>query len=103
MIVTFSCRAYADITMFGDVAIRLIKMMGHSGTVPSAILAEDVPAALKRLQEATRDAGETIEHQDSTNGDGEEPEISLQHRALPLLELLEAASRAGCNVMWDRG
>ena len=45
MLVTFSCPAYADITMFGDVAIRLLKMMGHSGTVPSALLAADVPAA----------------------------------------------------------
>ena len=42
MLVTFSSPAYADITMFGDVAVRLIKMMGHSGTIPSALLAEDV-------------------------------------------------------------
>jgi len=27
-------------------------MMGHSGTVPGAILAEDVPAALDRLKRA---------------------------------------------------
>ena len=26
-------------TMFGDVAVRLLKMMGHSGTVPGALLA----------------------------------------------------------------
>lgn len=49
MSVTFTTRAYADITMFGDVALTLLKMMGHSGTVPSAILAADVPAALSRL------------------------------------------------------
>ena len=49
MLVTFSCPVYADITMFGDVAVRLLKMMGHSGTVPSAIVAADVPAALERL------------------------------------------------------
>ena len=52
MLVTFTCPAYADITMFGDVAIRLLKMMGHSGTVPGALLAEDVPAALQRLEAA---------------------------------------------------
>ena len=49
MLVTFSCSAYADITMFGDVAVRLLKLMGHSGTVPGAILAEDVQAALECL------------------------------------------------------
>ena len=50
MLVTFTCEAYADITMFGDVAQHLLTLMGHSGTVPGAILAEDVPAALHRLR-----------------------------------------------------
>ncbi len=30
---------YAIITLFGDVAVTLNKLMGHSGTVPSALLA----------------------------------------------------------------
>ena len=49
MLVTFSCPVYANITMFGDVAVRLLKLMGHSGTTPGALLADDVPAALERL------------------------------------------------------
>ena len=40
MLVTFTTKAYADITMFGDVALAMLKMMGHSATVPGAILAE---------------------------------------------------------------
>ena len=52
MLVTFTTKAYADITMFGDVALSMLKMMGHSGTVPSAIRAADVPAALSRLKAA---------------------------------------------------
>jgi len=47
MLVTFRTSAYANITMFGDIAVTLLKMMGHSGTVPSAIRADDVPAALE--------------------------------------------------------
>ena len=35
MLVTFTTNAYADITMFGDVALAMLKMMGHSGTVPA--------------------------------------------------------------------
>jgi hypothetical protein len=34
MLVTFSCPVYANITMFGDVAVRLPELMRHSGTVP---------------------------------------------------------------------
>jgi hypothetical protein len=52
MLVTFTTKAYADITMFGDVAIAMLKMMGHSGTVPGAIRAEEVPKALSRLTAA---------------------------------------------------
>ena len=50
MLLVFKSDAYADIIMFGDVAQQLLKMMGHSGTVPSAIQADDVPAALERLK-----------------------------------------------------
>ena len=53
MLVTFTTNAYADITLFGDVALAMLKMMGHSATVPGAILAEDVPAALSRLTAAS--------------------------------------------------
>lgn len=103
MLVTFTCTAHADITMFGDVATQLIKMMGHSGTVPSALLAEEVPAALERLKTVAAAEGPALDPQESTNGDDEEPAISLRHRAGPLLELLEAATTAKCNVMWHHG
>ena len=49
MLVTFHTKSYANITMFGDVAKQLLELLGHSGTIPSAIKAEDVPAALARL------------------------------------------------------
>ncbi len=97
MLVTFTTDAYADITMFGDVAVALLKMMGHTGTVPSAILAEDVPAALSRLTagvEAEKEAP-TIEDEDE-----DEPQVSLSNRALPLIDLLTAAAKDGCDVMW---
>ncbi len=66
MLVTFQTKAYAPITMFGDVAVTLIKLMGHSGTVPGAILAEDIPAALARLRAAVAEhAGDSL---DPANG-----------------------------------
>ena len=50
MLVTFRTKAYPNITMFGDVAKQLLELMGHSGTVPGAVKAEDVPIALQRLE-----------------------------------------------------
>jgi len=97
MLVTFTTKAYADITMFGDVALVMLKMMGHSGTVPSAIRAEDVPAALSRLAAAVN-AGKSSPP--PVGKDADEPVVSTAHRALPLINLLAAAAKDGCGVMW---
>jgi hypothetical protein len=97
MLVTFTTDAYADITLFGDVAVALLKMMGHSGTVPSAILAADVPAALSRLTAAI-EAAKAAPSVD--NEDEDEPRVSISNRALPLINLLTAAARDGSDVMW---
>lgn len=104
MLVTFTCKAYADITMFGDVALSMLKMMGHSETVPGAILAEDVPAALERLKvaiEKVKAIPVQSEPRDTRHDDPDEQQpVSLAHRALPLIELLTAAARETSDVMW---
>ena len=102
MLVTFSCPAYADITMFGDVAARLLRLMGHSETVPGAILAEDIKAALECLLAAIQAEQQLPEPEKSKDEADGEPVVSLSHRALPLIELLEAAAKAECYVMWDK-
>ncbi|WP_133129477.1 DUF1840 domain-containing protein [Legionella yabuuchiae] len=103
MLVTFSCDAHENITMFGDVAVKLIKMMGHSGEVPGAILAEDVQGALNRLKQSIEvhkeDEPKNSGYQDEYS---EEEPISLSKRAWPLIELLEDAANAKCNVMWRK-
>lgn len=104
MLVTFTCKAYSNITMFGGVAQHLLTLMGHSGTVPGAILAEDVPAALARLKsaiETEKGAGTADLSRDGQDDDSNEKAVSLRHRALPLLELLAAAAKEKCNVMWE--
>jgi hypothetical protein len=90
--------------MFGDIAVNLLKLMGHSGTVPGALLTEDVPAALDRLRKAvaanktaTGDISDSVQDDDSG-----ERTVSLAHRALPLIEMLAAAATAKCDVMWDK-
>ena len=102
MLVTFSTPVYANITMFGDVAIHLLKLMGHSGSVPGALLAEDVQPALESLQAGVRaDVAASGPDEPAEDEDGE-PVVSLSHRALPLIELLDAAAKANRDVMWDK-
>ena len=110
MLIKFKTDAYADITMFGDVAKQLLKMMGHSGTVPSAILADDVPAALSRLKHAVEggkvsasaDSAASAEQGVSEAGPDEDQAVSLAYRAIPLIELLTAAARKKRDVMWEK-
>lgn len=103
MLVTFQTRTYADITMFGDIAIRLLHLMGHSGTVPSAVEPEDIPEALKRLRAglADEEVAEAADHTATVGDDDDEPIVSLRTRALPLIELLEAAERDQVPVLWQ--
>lgn len=103
MLVTFRTKAYADITMFGDVAKQLLELMGHSGTVPSALRAEDVPGALARLEAAVeeRKASEAAERA-AEDPDPDAPRrIALSQRAHPLLELLRAAAAKKTDVIWN--
>ena len=104
MLVTFTCKAYADITMFGNVAVSLLKLMGHSGTVPGALVAAEVPRALERLRAGIAAHGDTPAPGGDDDSDREEnePVVRLSQRALPLIELLEAAAKDECDVMWDR-
>ena len=102
MLVTFSCPAYADITMFGDVAVRLLKLMGQSGTVPGALLAVDVQAALEHLEAAVKADKQSPDPGESAEGGEGEPAVSLAHRALPVIELLKTAVTAKSDVMWDK-
>lgn len=92
----------AEFLMFDDIARRLIKALGSSGEVPGALMAADIPAALTRLKqtlatEAATHAAEPRQHDES-----DEPAVSLSHRAVPLIAMLEAAQAGDSYVMWER-
>lgn len=83
--------------MFGDVAVNLLRLMGHSGTVPSAIKSEDIPEAPENFRKGIVDEA-ALKQSDSefapqVQGENEEPAISLRTRALPLIERLEASEQ----------
>ncbi|HCG5623423.1 TPA: DUF1840 domain-containing protein [Vibrio parahaemolyticus] len=106
MLITFRCRSYANVTMFGDIALEMIKMMGHSGTVPGSISAQDVPDSLSKLTSAlsAKNAAEENLPTDVDVDEEEEqaePAVSLGRRAFPLIELLKSAIKEECEVMWD--
>lgn len=96
MLVTFKTDFHANILMFGGDALAMLKVIGHSGTIPGAILAEDVPTARDRLAaavEAQKAASAAQEQDDNA--------VSFVKRARPLLELFDDAVKKCSNVMWE--
>ncbi len=103
MLVTFRSQSH-HITMFGDVAVQILKMMGHSAAVPGALLAEDVPQALDQLNAAIELEKQKAQPLDLDEEDDDEyvdPPVSIVNRAIPLIELLNAAIKDESNVMWE--
>lgn len=98
MLITFTCKAYADITMFGDIGKQLLKMMGRNANGPGAILADDVPEILAQLKSSL--AIENAKNPPDIKNQSRDSTISLKNRALTLIELLTAAAKEHCDVMW---
>lgn len=112
MIVNFST-GHGRLTLLGDSAITLLKLAGHSGTVPSAVLAADLPAFLARLHAGLETQGglpsppppQGVAPADE-EGDvaGDRPDrVTLSMRAAPLVEMIENAIARGSDLMWERG
>jgi hypothetical protein len=103
MLITFKNRASANVTMFGDVALKLIKLMGRRDTVPSAMAPEDIQQALDKLR-AARAAEDSPADTNVAESDDDHSKnrVSLHIRALPLIELLEAAQKKDVPVMREQ-
>jgi hypothetical protein len=114
MLVTFRSPATESITMFGDVAKQLLKMMGASGRIPGALRGEDVAAALgqleqeadrlKALNDARTPARPAVNEDSPADGDDDdnhEPPVEIAVRAVPLLSLLKRAAAAKADVVWE--
>ena len=97
MLVRFDSKA-GTLTTFGDVAVKLLRMMGQSGAVPGAILAQDIPAAVQRLREAV---GQQPQPRAQSTDEGEDPPVNLSQRAFPVIDLLERAAKIGADVIWE--
>jgi len=87
-------------TMDGAIAVQLIRAMGHSGTVPGAILPADIPGALARLQGVVDKSPTGGKAPAAKSADESEVQVSLRQRAFPLIELLTLAAARGKEVLW---
>lgn len=105
MIVIFKSSVCGDVIMFGDVAARLLKIMGKDAEAKGIITVEQLPDAIARLRAAAmadKNARAEAMNDESEPGDDEarRNQISLAQRAVPLLELLELSLKKSKPVVW---
>ena len=99
MLITFKTSAHANITMFGDVGLKMLELMKFGTSVPGAVNAEDVAQALDNLRMALQKMPEQVEP--AGEGDEDQPAVSLHTRAIPLVELLQAALADETYLRWE--
>lgn len=100
MLVTFKSKSYANITMFGDVARRMLELMDFGSNVPGGIVAEDVEKALENLQTGLQ-AIPREEVDKSREPEDDEPKVDIHTRAVPLIELLQSAAANENHIRWE--
>ena len=112
MIVIFQSPASGDVIMFGDVAKRMMKLMGKEPTDKGIVTVEQLPDAIARIKAAIEEdkqqrAGKSPEDLPQTEpdgsggrGQGSRPFVTLTQRAVPLLELLEWSLKKKKPVVW---
>jgi len=106
-LVVFQSKAAGDVIMFGDVARRLMTVMGKDPEAKGIITVEQLPAAIERLETAiaddkARNARMSDEERPQVEGGegGKRPYVSFAQRAAPLLDLLQWARRKEKPVVW---
>ena len=101
--------------MQGDPAQALLRLGGHTGTVPGAVLAADLPTFAERLRDGLVLHGDRPspampppaaksprQKEEDAEDEPRERPVSLRLRAVPLLEMIDTAIRQQSDLMWDR-
>ncbi|MBV8271724.1 MAG: DUF1840 domain-containing protein [Cupriavidus sp.] len=104
MLITFKSHASQDLIMMKDLAITLLGIIGKHMGERGVIKAEEMPAAIRKLEAAVQDAkkvhpAESTVHPGKEDEREEEP-LHLGQRAYPFLDMLRASAKEGSDVMW---
>jgi len=108
MIVIFQSQAAGDVIMFGDVAYRLMEVMGKEPAATGIVTVEQLPDTIARLKTAiARDkesrAGlseDDLPQTEEAPDGSKRAYVSLTQRAVPLIELLEWSLKKQVPVVW---
>ena len=96
MLYKFKSKNAGDLIMLQPNGQRILEIIGKDAGSKGIILADQMPAAIRALQEA-------IALEESDDGEaGVEPGdgLTLRKRALPFIDLLQRSHKLGNDVVW---
>jgi hypothetical protein len=112
MLITFTSKAAAEVTMYKEHAKRILDLLGKdvdrgvitAAEAPQAVAVLEKEIAETRLHQASDDVQRDVhahhgEASEDTDHEGMEV-VSFATRAYPLLEMLRAARDGGFDVLW---
>ena len=100
MLVRFSSKKQS-ISMHETDAKQMIKMMGMSGAIPSAIDAKSLLAAIAALQQSLSNQAGNHGDADKNTGNNADNNVNIDVRAQPLMQMLKNAEQKSESVMWE--
>lgn len=105
MLFTFKSAPSADLIMHGNNGKEILALLGKCPDDARGIITvEQLPAAISTLQRAIEADKANMPEQDeaasSENAPDAEPQVCLAQRAVPFIEMLKRAEKAGEPVVW---
>ena len=112
MLVTFTSKAAAEVTMYKEHAKRILDLLGkdvNRGVITAAEAAQAVAVVEKaiaetRMHQVSDDVQRDIHAHHGDGGDDTDHEdmevVSFATRAYPLLEMMRAARDGGHDLLW---
>lgn len=96
MLYKFKSKNAGDVIMLEPNGRRILEIIGKDPGNKGIILPEQMPAAIKALQDAIalEDSGD--EEAGTVPGDG----LGLHQRAIPFIDMLQRNHQAGAEVVW---
>ena len=115
MLVRLNSNTSGEMIMFAEHAHRLFEIIGKECTARGVFTKEQLPEAIARLHQAVdeekleaklkakeaQDAGIDANEDEEVTEENDREFVSLGHRAVPLIHLMEWTLKEGGFILWE--
>lgn len=101
MLYKFKSKNAGDVIMLEANGRKVLEVIGKDAEPTGIILASQMPAAIKALQDAIALEESHGNNSDEQGGDAAKPDaLGLRQRAVPFIDMLQRNHKANTDVTW---